>query len=226
MLALGVGACAAGEGADAADADLATEVAVEVAAGDGVSDRGADDACAAQCPLARCGADDGCGGSCAPCPSEVSCPSCPLVLRVIERSPPFLRLALDFEPADGAALPSLADLRLAITGDATLLELGVGEPITAAGKAPFADPRTGGPWQELGDGTIRVSLGSVANDEPIGGGRWLVYRFRLGGAFTPLEAPVTLRLSTDEPVFAPPGAASQLWGQAIEAPVAVWPEAR
>lgn len=221
------GACDGGGSGDTRDGrDDAVGADAEVAVVDGLAEGVDEDACEPLCPLARCGADDGCHGTCPPCPSELSCATCPLALRVIERSGAFLRVALDFAPAAGAALPALADLRVAVSGDATLLDLSLGEPVTAAGKAPFSEPRTGGPWQVLADGTIRVSLGSVANGDPIGGGRWLVYRFRLGGAFEPLAAPVTLRLQTGEPIFAPPEAASQLWGHAIDQPVAVWPEAR
>lgn len=197
--------------------------------GDVVTADAADGAasCVPSCPHVACGADDGCGGLCPACPTEQSCEECPLRLHIVERDDPFLSVAVDFAPLEGAALPTLADLRLRVEGDATLLGIEVGEAVLAADKAPFPDPRTGEPFQVdgLGDGVqlVRVVLGSIASTSTVGAGHWLTWRFRLGGAFTPLDAPVVMGLLTDEAVLAPPAAEQQLWGTGIEGALAVWP---
>ncbi|MGM0576758.1 MAG: hypothetical protein ACQEXJ_13595 [Myxococcota bacterium] len=207
---------------DAFDADGGPADAAPSDAGGEAADRDPG-RCTPECPEASCGDDDGCGGTCSPCPTDVSCEACPLTLRVVERDDPVLKLALDFAPEEGDPLPELADLRLVVEGDATMLGLELGEPVLEAGKSPLKDPDTGEPWQILGGSTIRVSLASTEQTEPIGGGRWLVYTLRLGGAFDPITEPVVLHLSTAEAVFAPPGADAVLWGAPVEDPVVLWP---
>ncbi len=233
---VGLAACESGDGGQAADPDVAVPADADGEAGgdavgpaDAAPAQDADGAvaCTASCPLAACGVDDGCGGMCPPCPSDESCPECPLRVHVVERDDPFLFVAVDFAPAEGVALPTLADLRLRVEGDATLLDLEVGEAVLAADKAPFPDPQTGEPYQlydlEEGAQMVRVTLGSVSSTTTMGAGRWLTWRFRLGGAFTPLEAPVVMGLSTDEPLLAPPAAEQQLWGSGVDGLVALWP---
>ncbi len=185
--------------------------------------------CSTPCSLDRCGQPNGCGGTCAACPNERSCTDCPLQLSVIGREqtpggPILLTLALDFAPAEGAPLPGMADVRLAVTGGATLTEVATGGALIAADKGLHVDSATGQPYHELDDGTLQFLVLSTTNTTPIGAGRFLVLRFRVGDAFAAPSGPATFALVAREEIFAPPPADATLWGTPIGTPVAIWPQ--
>jgi len=197
---------------------------------------GAQDACvdhACVCPPS-CGVDsceqpDGCGASCADCPRDVSCTDCPMALRVVDRKVVAgavreVTVALDFQPADGAPLPGLADLRFRLRGDAELTQVATGEALLAAHKGFADDPETGRPFRVMGDGTLQLLVLSTASNDPIPAGRWLFLTFRLGAPYGALEHAFAFELALveREAIFAPPPADAALWGATLGTPLVVW----
>ena len=186
--------------------------------------------CEPTCPLAACASDDGCGSVCPPCPTSLSCGDCPLRIEVVDRvvQDGIVRrfsLLLLFVPDDLDPLPEIADIRIGVEGPAKLLSVEAGEPLLDAGKELLGDPGTGEVFQLLNDdAVIRVVVASVDAVATIGGGQWLRYDFRLGGAFEVAEEPAVLRIRKDEAIFAPPPAEAQLWGPGLDDPVAIWPD--
>lgn len=234
-LALALLAC--GATTQSADAPLAdTQLLVDTLA-DTVDDEGATDtpdapdiwACEPSCPLDRCAAQDGCGGPCPACPAAVSCATCQLRLTILELTrdraglPKLLTLGLQYIPSEGGVLPRVADIRLRVTGPATFLDVTAGAALIDAGKALATDPNTGLPVQIQTDGVLRTVVLAGTDNATIGGGLWLSWRFRLGGAFEPMDAPVEIRLLRDEPILAPPPAELAAGDPATLAPVAIWP---
>ena len=142
-------------------------------------------------------------------------------------------LALDFQPADGGALPAIADLRFAIAGPAEVLSVGVGQAVHDAGKELFVDPHTGQPFRVLpatgeAGSVVQLLVFSTGPSEPIPAGRLAVLRVAIDEAAAgdpPLgSVPVTVRLIEREETFAPPPADATLWGGGYGEPVVVWPE--
>ena len=186
--------------------------------------------CAPDCAVTKCEQDDGCGGACGLCPRAKSCEDCVLQLSVVDQEVVdgvvrFVTLALDFAPPEGAPLPGMADVRLRVEGDATLMSIATGEALIAADKSLHIDANTGRPFRELPDGVLQVLALSTANTSLVEGGRWLFFRFRIGGAFEPATGPASFSIVAREQIFAPPPADAVLWGQPIDGPVVVWPEA-
>ncbi len=188
--------------------------------------------CAPQCDGKSCTDADGCGGTCGPCPSEVSCTDCWLKLVVVDRVKSNGRttqvvLAIDYAPPAGAALPTLADLHLTLAGPAKLEQVGIGEPLTSAGKKLYPNPNTGHVYQVLPDGTIRLLVMSTANSKPIGPGRWILLKVSLGAAAdaaeAPADRPLVARLVPHNEIFAPTQVDQPLWSQPIDGAVVVWP---
>lgn len=198
----------------------------------GANDACVDGACVCQpaCTLATCGAPNGCGGTCAPCPQDVSCPGCPLVLSVVERTDlagalRWVTLGLDYAAAAGSDSPGLADLRLRVDGPGQLAGVALGEALLAADKQLFADPYSGQPFHVLPDGTLQFLVLSTTGAKPIGSGRWLFFRFELPAPLPTGYAPLVVTLVKREQTLTPPSADQSLWGAAIDTPVVVWEEA-
>lgn len=184
-------------------------------------------ACQPDCVGKTCGESDGCGGACEPCPREVSCTDCPLVLQVVEREVVQGRLravtlAVDFQPSAQQEAPTVADLRLQVSGPVVLERVGLGEAMLEADKELVRSPSTGRPYQELSEGVLQFLVLSQRNTLAIPGGRWLFVRFLLGD--TAQEGPAVFSLVKREQVLAPPSADSQLWTAAYDTPVVIWPE--
>ncbi len=184
--------------------------------------------CAPSCVGLACGDPDGCGDECGPCATPVGCPECALRLEIIEQqvidgAVRIVTLAIDYDPGPGDALPSLADLRVAVDGPASLLKVAVGPPILDSGKQLFIDPSAGTPWRQLADGTWQLLIFDTASTTPIAGGRWVLMQFVLGEGFDPVTTPVAFSLVRREQTFAPPIADQALWGADVSKPSVVWP---
>lgn len=185
--------------------------------------------CQPQCEGKVCGDDDGCGGVCEPCPSEENCQDCPLRLVVVERQENAGRLqrvtlALDYTAEGDGGAPTLADIRLAVDGPATLERVGLGQAAMDAEKALATSPSTGRPYQELPDGTLQFLVLSSQNTTPLAPGRWLFFQFLIGDTAT--EGPASFALVKREQTLAPASADSLLWSAHYDAPVVIWPEVR
>jgi hypothetical protein len=187
-------------------------------------------ACAASCAGKACGDDDGCGQACTPCASDENCSDCALRLHVVDREVVAgvvrsVTVALDYQPPAGAALPGVADIRMRLTGPATLERVGTGQALIDADKAPHADPATGKPFRTLADDSVQILVLSTGNVDPIGAGRWLLLQLRLGADGQPATRPVALELIVRESILAPPAADQLLWSADFGAPVVIWPGA-
>ena len=184
--------------------------------------------CTPQCAGKTCADDDGCGGTCEPCPRDVSCPECSLQLRLLERVADAsgrtveVVLAIEYAPAEGDPLPTLADLRLRLDGPAELRQVGIGAPLLEADKRLLADPSTGRPYRLTEDGAIRLLVMSSTSSAPIGAGRWVLLRvaFDTSG---PVDQPLVARLVPREETLAPRVADESLWSQPLDRAVVVWP---
>lgn len=176
--------------------------------------------CAPQCSQATCGQADGCGGLCGPCGADQSCTDCALKLTVVEREPGFVTLALDYAANDTAPRPTVADLRLKVTG-AELSRVALGASLLDADKELLADPETGKPFRTLPDHQLQLVVFSSGNTTTFAPGRLLFLRFRLDGTS---GTPATFGIVSREQIFAPPSADQQLWGGHFDALVAVWPQ--
>ena len=191
--------------------------------------------CLAACDAASCETADGCGGQCGPCANAANCQDCPLQLSLVDQVVvdgllTELTLALDYLPQDGKPLPTMADIRLAVTGPAQLKQVGLGPPVTEADKSLFVSPETGKPFLVLDDGVHQILVFSTGNTIAIEPGRWLLLRFKMGPASSAETlnwdaAPATFALVTRDETLAPPGADSTLWGGGYDAPVVVWAQA-
>ncbi|MFH0899424.1 MAG: hypothetical protein V2A73_02220 [Pseudomonadota bacterium] len=184
--------------------------------------------CVPDCAGKSCGAPDGCGGTCnGMCPRNENCSDCPLRLSVVEKvivegRIQSLTLALDYQPGTGAPLPVMADVRVKVEGPATLQQVGLGEPVTAAGKELLVHPGTGKPYRVDANGTHQIVILSTRNTTTISPGRWLFLRFSIDQ--TVADKPATFALLKREQILAPPPADALLWGSDFAAPVVVWPE--
>jgi len=162
--------------------------------------------------------------------SLVSCTDCKLRLAVVETThgadgrPESIVVALDYKPADDDAPPGLVDLRLAITGPASLLTVGLTPAVMNAGKELFVDPGTGRPFRTLADDTIQLLLFSTKNSTTIPGGRWLFLKLKLNPDAVGAAEPVAVRLVPREAMFAPPESDKSLWGSSLDTAIVVWPE--
>ena len=181
--------------------------------------------CQPDCPLSRCGTEDGCGALCAPCPSGVTCADCRLRLEILDRQDSGERLSLatlavEYAPDAADPRPTLAEIRLRITGPASVADVRAGEPLETAGKALALDPDRGRPWIEGVGGLVRIVVLATDNTETISGGRWMEISLR--GSFSEEPGPVVVRFEHDEPIFAPPPAEATLGDPALTDPIALW----
>ncbi|MBM4320269.1 MAG: hypothetical protein FJ125_09970 [Deltaproteobacteria bacterium] len=188
--------------------------------------------CLPACSEASCEQPDGCGSTCGLCPAAESCSDCVLRLSAIQTGPDGRRggevgtsarevpLAVDFAPGPGHPLPAIADLRVRISGPARLVRVGLGTPITEAGKRLVVDPETGRPYQVLPGGVHQLLLLSTDSARPIPGGRWLFLDIRI----EPATEPAVIELVKREETFAPPAADEVLWGADLGRPVVIWPQ--
>ena len=191
--------------------------------------------CVPACDAATCLKPDGCGEACGPCGNAVNCTTCALQLSVVDQQVTDgllteVTLALDYLPAEGQPLPSMADIRLSVSGPVRLKQVGLSEAVMAAGKELYVSPDTGKPFQVMADGVHQLLLFSTGNTNVITPGRWLLLRF----AFGPVSAaeaahwatsPAVIALVSREEILAPPGADSTLWGGGYDGPVVVWAQA-
>ena len=189
-------------------------------------------ACSPTCNASLCGRPDGCGGSCGPCPSAQSCEGCALKLSLVDQVEKEglvreITLALDYEPGAGKPLPTMADLRLDVSGSARLVAVGIAPAVLEARKDLLPDPDTGKPFRVLKGGHQQILVMSTANTTAIQAGRWLLLRFELGPQGLVVAegwaaAPAVIRLVQREETFAPPPADQVLWGGGPGEPVVVW----
>ena len=190
-------------------------------------------ACQPACSEALCGQGDGCGGACGPCASTESCAACTLRLSVVDQVVQGgvvqeVTLALDFAPPAGKPLPSMADLRIAMSGPAEVKSVGVGPTVMDAKKELYVDGTTGKPFRVLPDGSVQVLIFSTGNTATIAPGRLLVLRVRIhqpASTTPPLgSVPAVFKLVEREETFAPAEADAVLWGGGYGGTVSVWPE--
>lgn len=131
-------------------------------------------------------------------------------------------VGLEFRPGESDALPTMADIHLRVNGPTMLTRVGLGEAALEAEKELVADPRTGLPYQTLGDEVHRFVLMSTQNTSRLGAGRWLLFEFLVGDTET--EGPIQIGLVEREQTLAPTRADALLWNAGIDAPIVIWPE--
>jgi len=119
----------------------------------------------------------------------------------------------------------MADLRMEVGGPVKLMELEVGEAVSASGKSLQVDPETGEETLVRPEGTLRWAIFSLDDQTPLEEGLWLTMRFRMGAAFEPAQLPGVFTLRDDEVTLTPTAAESALWGSGVTTPVVVWYEA-
>jgi len=183
--------------------------------------------CMPACALSPCETADGCGGTCGPCATYESCTDCPLKLSVMEVEDyggvlRTVTLRVDFSPAEGDALPGIADIRMNVSGPVELKSVGVSPVILDAEKELFVDPNTGKPFRELADGTTQILIFSSANTTKIPGGHWLYLKFKFAKDAAQSAEPAVFQLVEREQIFAPPDADSALWKAPLDGQVVVW----
>lgn len=191
--------------------------------------------CLQSCDVFTCLSDDGCGGQCGPCANELNCEACPLQLSVVDQVVvdglvSEVTLAVDYLPGEGSPLPTIADIRLAVSGPVRLAQVGVGAPVTDAEKSLFTSSDTGKPFLILDEGVHQILVFSTGNTKPIESGRWLLLRFVMGPqsadqATNWTAEPGVFTLVKREETLAPPGADATLWGGGYDVPVVVWAQA-
>lgn len=185
--------------------------------------------CAPTCIGKVCGEDDGCGGVCEPCPTTETCADCPLRLWLVDQAASQdgtvmeATVGLQFAPVEGAARPTIADLRLEIGDGAHLFEVALGPPLADVGLTLRPDAWTGRPWTELGDGRVRMLVMSPVNHGQMRGGDWLFMRLALGSPDRPARLPIVLRLIQREQTLAPPEADQMLWAVDLGEALVLWP---
>ena len=189
-------------------------------------------ACLPACSVAACEQADGCGASCGPCPTAESCTDCVLKLSIVDHViedglVSEITVALDFQPGADQPLPTMADLRLLVSGPAQLTAVGVATAVLDADKELLSDPNTGKPFRVLEGGVHQILVYSIADATPIQAGRWLLLRFRLGPeskrpAADWAREPTTIRLVQREETFAPGPSDTVLWSGGFTAPIVVW----
>ena len=185
--------------------------------------------CQPACAGKSCVDPDGCGGTCGPCPRDVSCTDCALRLSVVEReeSDGLLRsvtLAVDYEPEPGTPMPAIVALRLKIDGPARLDRVGLGEVALEAGKKLVVDPRSGRPYRVHDDGVVELMVLSPGSTRRIEAGRWIFLKLTISGDGAAASGPVLVRLLPTGEVFAPPAADEALFGVELDSPVVIRPE--
>ena len=191
--------------------------------------------CAPACTVEFCELEDGCGGNCGQCNSLENCSECALQLIVVDQLVEDGRvvemtLAVDFIPAEGKPLPTMADVRFVVSGPAELQQVGIAPAIMDAEKELFVDPITGRPFRVLEGGIHQVLIMSTANTNVIEPGRWLVFKFRVGptgpdSASNWASQPVVMALVEREEILAPPPADMALWAGGYSDAVVVWAQA-
>jgi hypothetical protein len=127
-------------------------------------------------------------------------------------------IAIDFNPAEGAVLPRMAEFRLQIDGPATLLEARSGESLSSAGKDLYRDSYTGNAFKQAADGAYRLLAYGAASANDIGAGRIARLRLEVTGP----EA-VSVHLQRREQTFAPATADAQLQASSYDQPLVVKP---
>lgn len=175
-----------------------------------------------------------CGEECGGCSEELACSvgscveatncsSCELTLsHVLEpgliHSHKEAVIAIDFTPAEGAALPRMAEFRLQLDGPATLLEARSGESLSTAGKDLYRDAFTGNAFKQAADGAYRLLAYGAASAKEIGAGRIAELRLQVTGS-----GPVSVHLQRREQTFAPATADAQLQASSYDQPLVVKP---
>ncbi|MBD90416.1 MAG: hypothetical protein CL940_08770 [Deltaproteobacteria bacterium] len=187
--------------------------------------------CAPACEGQWCTDSDGCDGDCGPCPNDQNCDDCVLQLHVVDQTITStgqvtdVTLGLDYVGAFSGGPATMADIRMTVDGPASLQELEVGAAITNTGKDLQVDPDTGEKTLVLPDGTLRWAVISTEDQTPLGEGRWLTMRFRMGAAFEPAQLPGVFTLRDEEVILTPGSAQAALAGSGVTTPVVVWYEA-
>ena len=167
---------------------------------------------------------------CGPCARDLSCEECPLRLEVFDREDAggFLRrftLLLSFAAEPDDPRPTIADIQFSVEGSARLTDIELLDPVTSAGKTAVADPDTGLPFKDRGEGRYQILMLSTASDETMAPGPWLRLSFLAGGFSGPPTQPVVVTLTKREQIFAPPPADALLWGSPLDQPVVLRHEA-
>ncbi len=185
--------------------------------------------CQPTCLEKTCGAPDGCGGTCDPCPADENCPDCILRAHVIKRTYDGGRLdrvtiAVDYNPAEGAELPGIADLRFDLSGPAKVVRTGIAKRLHERGKTLHRDGLTGEAWTMLGEEKLQLLLLSQTGKEKLDAGRLALVELQVGSEEEPALVPVVISLIEREQIFAPKAADEALWTSSIGDPISVWPE--
>jgi hypothetical protein len=195
----------------------------------------AEEQCASTCESAGYTCGELCGESCGSCADDAVCvdgqcldataesctgPECYLQLEVVEqRAVPDgstqVTLAVDYQPADGAPRPRIADIRLRCNRQLTVISTAAGQAITDAGKDLYRSPATGEAYRQRGDGTLQFLAVSLQNTERFTSGRMLSVTVSFMGDSA------VFRLAKRQQIFAPPVADHAIQGSAYDAPVVV-----
>ena len=184
--------------------------------------------CSPSCGGKTCADDNGCGGTCSPCPSEVSCTDCTLQLKVVDREltatgqVKAVVLAIDYVAAADTPLPSLANVSVRIDGPMDLLQVGIGAPVLEADKRLLPDASTGRPYRTHDDGRVSFVIMSPTSNQPIGSGRWILMRVEFTDAVAG-DQPMVARLVPHKEMLAPEVADAALWSEILDGAVVVWP---
>ena len=137
-------------------------------------------------------------------------------------------VAVDFAPGKATTLPTMADLRVSVSGPVEVTSVALGAEVVAAKKRLYVDASTGKPFRTLPDGTVQLLLFSTGNTTPLPDGRLLVLRARfrsdVASGLALGSAPAVFRLVEREETFAPAEADALLWGGGLAEPVVLWPE--
>ena len=185
--------------------------------------------CQPDCRTKSCGEGDGCGGLCEPCPTDISCQDCPLVLEVVETRRDsegdvrYVVVAVDYKAPVGSELPGLADLRFDFSGPAKVVSVATGSVLNVQGARLFADPGTGQYYRVLPEKTLQLLLKPGQPNAALPSGRWLFVEFELGDDEGPAKVPFTLKVVSRKQTFAPVDADAALWSGGYSNPVVVWP---
>lgn len=173
------------------------------------------DDCKATCESEAATCGDVCGESCGSCSGllscvdgrcveGVTCETCSIRLRLLDKRVEAGRLleatiAVEYAPGAEAARPRLADLRILGDHDAKLMDVEVGDALTAAQKELYRDPATGVPFRARADGSYQIMAFAIGNTEVIEAGRIATLRFALR-----TSEPVSFGLLRRQEVLAPP----------------------
>ena len=153
----------------------------------------------------------------------MSCPACSLKLSLVDKTVFNGRvleavLAIDYNPVEGEPRPRLADLRIAVEGDAELTSVEAGPGLVQAGKDLYLDPQTQKPFKRRPDGSYQLMAYSVGSTSTFLPGRLATLRFAHSES-----APLAFTLVRRAQVFAPQAADAALQTSAYDDQVVVTP---